>query len=504
MTESLSETTDLELDALLTAAASSAWGHRTSRVRARTLVTLADELQRHTDELVAAALPETGLPEARLRGEVTRTAVQLTMFAEEILGGAYLDVVIDRPDPGFVLGPRPDLRRFQVPIGPVLVFAAGNFPFAFSVAGTDTASALAAGCPVIVKAHPGHPRTSMLTASIVADTLAECGAPAGTFAMIKGIEIGVRALRDRRIAAAAFTGSVSGGRALFDIAAARRRPIPFYGELGSLNPVVITHGAATERPDEIAAGFVGSFTLGAGQFCTKPGLLLIPAGTGLIDRITQLANDIPIVRLLTTRTAEALRNRSAEVNGIDGVEVLLAGAEEVLDDSGVPAVGPTLMKVGAAQLLEHGDTLLAETFGPSALIVEYPSEAKLYEVLSELDGTLTVTVHTGSSPSESERAALSRLVPLAASRCGRLVFNGWPTGVAVTPAQNHGGPYPATTAVAHTSVGTAAIRRFIRPIAFQDAPAGLLPVELQEANPLGVPRTVNEAGQSAGWGRGQY
>jgi NADP-dependent aldehyde dehydrogenase len=496
------ETTDRELDLVLEAAitAASGWADRTPRERAQVLVALADELQAHADPLVAAARVETGLPEARLRGEITRTSVQLKMFAADILDGRFLDVVIDRPDPEFVLGPRPDLRRYHLPIGPVLVFAASNFPFAFSVAGTDTASALAAGCPVIVKAHPGHPQTSSLTAAIVTETLERAGAPAGTFAMITGVEAGIRALRDRRVAAAAFTGSVAGGRALFDIASARPCPIPFYGELGSLNPVVITAGAAAEREDEIATGFVGSFTMGAGQFCTKPGILLVPEASALSERIARLTKDVPAARLLTAKIADGFRSRLDDVTGVEGIEILVKGGEEP-GASGVPSFSPALLRISARKLLEHSDKLLEETFGPTAIIVEYASEAEVHEILARLDGTLTVTVHTPATPSPAEREQLRRLVRAAAGRSGRLVFNGWPTGVAVTPAQNHGGPYPATTAISHTSVGTAAIRRFLRPITFQDAPPALLPDELQDANPMGIARTTNEAGQSVEWGR---
>jgi NADP-dependent aldehyde dehydrogenase len=499
----MADTTDRELDLVLDAAVAAApvWEERTPRERARALVAIADALQEQADPLVAAARTETGLPEARLRGELTRTSVQLRMFAEELLVGRFFDVVIDRADPDFALGPRPDLRRYHVPIGPVLVFAASNFPFAFSVAGTDTASALASGCPVLLKAHPGHPLTSALTAAIVTDSLAGVGVPAGIFAMITGVQAGISALQDPRIAAAAFTGSVTGGRALFDIAAARPRPIPFYGELGSLNPAVITAGAAADRPDDIAAGFVDSFTLGAGQFCTKPGLLLVPQGSTLGQRITALARDVAPARMLTAKIAEGYRHRLEEAARVDGMDMLLKGGQEVNENDEIPSLSPTLLQISAQQLLSHADTLLEETFGPTALIVEYSSDDEVHQILSNIEGTLSITVHTPAKLDPTDRDALQRLVRLAASRAGRLVFNSWPTGVAVTPAQHHGGPYPATTAVAHTSVGTAAMRRFLRPITFQDAPPELLPEPLQETNPLHLPRLMNPAGESGDWGR---
>ncbi|SED00418.1 aldehyde dehydrogenase (NADP(+)) [Rhodococcus koreensis] len=498
------DTTDAQLDRLLDAAAAAAplWEDRTPHDRAAVLVAIADALEAHADGLVAEAIIETGLPQARLSGELNRTCVQLRMFAEELIDGTFLDVIIDRADPDFVLGARPDLRRYQIPVGPVLVFAASNFPFAFSVAGTDTASALAAGCPVVLKAHPGHPRTSAATADVVAGALSAAGAPDGTFALISGFRAGTRALEDPRIAAAAFTGSVAGGRALFDIAAARPNPIPFFGELGSVNPAVVTAGALDERAEAIASGFVGSFTLGAGQFCTKPGILLVPAGSPITDQITTLAQQVPAARMLTAKIAEGYHNRIEEAAAAPGVEVLVKGTAST-GESGVPEVTPTLLRTTAEQLVAQADTLLEESFGPAAIIAEYGTEDEVNRVLNGVDGTLTVTVHTRTEPTPDEREQLRSLTRIAATRAGRLVFNGWPTGVAVTPAQHHGGPYPATTAVSHTSVGTTAIRRFLRPVTYQDAPEVLLPAPIQERNPLAIPRTVNSAGQSSTWGRAQ-
>ncbi|HEY5854600.1 MAG TPA: aldehyde dehydrogenase (NADP(+)) [Aldersonia sp.] len=501
-TASLPDTTDEQLEHALAAAAAAAplWEEYTPDQRADVLVALADALDAESVALVAVATAETGLPQARLTGEVTRTSVQLRMFAHDLRAGSHLDVVVDRRDPDFVLGPRPELRRYQIPVGPVLVFAASNFPFAFSVAGTDTASALAAGCPVVLKTHPGHPRTSTATATVVERALAAAGVPAGVFTVISGVHAGTRALTDPRITAAAFTGSVAGGRALFDIAAARRSPIPFYGELGSINPAVVTPGALDERADDIAAGFVGSFTLGAGQFCTKPGILLVPAGSTAIDRIADLTRQVPPARMLTTRIAEGYRDRLVETSSIPGVEILVKGTEST-DPSGVPAVTPTLLHTTAENLTTHAAVLLEESFGPTAIIAEYRGEHDLHDVLANVEGTLTVTVHTRTEPTADERDHLRRLVRLAAVRTGRLVFNGWPTGVAVTPAQHHSGPYPASTSVAHTSVGSAAIRRFLRPLTYQDAPESLLPQALQDHNPHGIPRATNPAGESVAWGR---
>ncbi|TDD89189.1 aldehyde dehydrogenase (NADP(+)) [Saccharopolyspora karakumensis] len=496
----ISETTEEELDRCLQAAADAAesWGDLAPKERAAALETVADALDDETSALVEQAAAETGLSEGRLTGEVKRTTVQLRMFADLLRDGSYLRIVIDRQDPDFVLGARPDLRRWLTPTGPVVVYAASNFPFAFSVAGGDTASALAAGCPVVLKTHPGHPETSRRTVEIVRSALTRAGAPEGTFAAIAGRQAGIRALQDPRITAGAFTGSVSGGRALFDIAAARPNPIPFFGELGSINPAVVTSEADHEREEDVAAGFVGSFTLGAGQFCTKPGVLLLPGGSELPKQIAELAGEVSAARMLTAKIADGYRERIAEVSELPGVEVITTGTEHAADGD-VPAFTPTVLHAGSvANLLEHRAALLEETFGPAAVIAEYESEGDLHRALSAVEGSLTVTLQTSGEPGPAEQDRLANLVALAGKRAGRVIFNQWPTGVAVTPAQQHGGPYPATTAVSHTSVGTAAIDRFLRPVSYQNCPEALLPAALRDANPLGLPRTVNEAGEAPG------
>ena len=494
------EETHDEIERRLNAAtaATADWGQQPPKQRAEALSAIADALDAESATLIAEAMRESGLPEGRLTGELKRTSVQLRMFADELRDGSYLRIALDRHDPDFVLGNRPDLRRWLTPIGPVLVYAASNFPFAFSVAGGDTASALAAGCPVVLKAHPGHPETSRKTAEIVRSALAASGAPEGTFALITGRQAGVQVLKDPRVAAGAFTGSVAGGRALFDIAASRPTPIPFYGELGSINPAVVTSGAERERGEQVAAGFVGSFTLGAGQFCTKPGILLLPRGTALPSRIAELAGDVAPARMLTSGIAERYRERTEELASAPGIEVLVRGAEHD-DPSGVPAVTPTVLRAGSVENLLNTPALLEENFGPCAVTAEYGSDDELHAALAAVEGTLTVTVHAAQDPDEDERRRLARLVPLAAARSGRLVFDEWPTGVAVSPAQQHGGPYPSTTAVSHTSVGTAAIDRFLRPVSYQNAPDFLLPDALHESNPLGLSRTTHEAGSSHRW-----
>ncbi|WP_028923482.1 aldehyde dehydrogenase (NADP(+)) [Pseudonocardia acaciae] len=494
--DSVPETTDDELNRILSGAAEAAgpFGALPPKTRAAHLVAVADALHAHDDELVELAIAESGLPDARLRGELNRTAVQLRLFAEVLARGAYLDVVLDAADPDFAIGPRPDLRRVKLPIGPVLVYAASNFPFAFSVIGGDSASALAAGCPVVLKSHPGHPRLSARTGQVVADALRTAGAPDGVFAVIHGDRQGVDALRDERIAAAAFTGSVAGGRALFDIAAARPRPIPFFGELGSNNPVFVTPGAVRARGAEIARGYVESFTLGVGQFCTKPGLLFLPADHGLEDALVEAVRAVPGARMLTEKVSRGYGSRHDAILAAAGVRTLVDGG----DPDGL-AAAPTLAATDSGTLLDRGADLLDEAFGPLSIVVGYDKVDELPVLAAALEPSLTATVHLDADdPADTESAR--PLVTRLAEQAGRVLFNGWPTGVAVTPAMHHGGPYPSTTAPLHTSVGSRAIDRFLRPVVFQNAPAALLPDALRDDNPLGLPRETNPAGESRTWG----
>ncbi|MFJ5612906.1 aldehyde dehydrogenase (NADP(+)) [Streptomyces sp. NPDC093221] len=468
--------------------------------RAALLNAIADALSSAADELIPLAMAETGLAEARLTGELKRTVVQLRMFADVCAEGEFLDVRLDAADPDFVLGPRPDLRRFNLPVGPVLVFAASNFPFAFSVAGGDTASALAAGCPVILKAHPGHPRLSALTAEKVRAAVATAGLPAETFDVVHDQDAAVRLLRDDdRIAAAAFTGSYKVGRLLAAIAAGRERPIPFYGELGSVNPVVVTPGALAERADTLATGFVASVSGSAGQLCTKPGFLFLPDGHGLADTLGSAAGAVPGHPLLHEGIAAAYAARRAAVLATPGVSVLAEGSVEV-EVSGRSLAAPTLVEVGLGDLLKHRATLLDEAFGPLSVVVRYDPDRLdlLVAAVGELfPGALTATVHRAAGESD---AWLRGLVAVLRERVGRLLFDGWPTGVAVTPAMQHGGPFPATTSPATTSVGTAAIQRFLRPVVFQDCPPELLPAPLRDDNPWRVPQRRAAAGASQNWG----
>jgi len=444
----------------------------TAAQRAVWLDAVADALDGHRDELVAVADEETALGVDRLRGEVGRTTGQLRLFARAIVEGSYLEVAIDHADAS-ATPPRPDLRRMLRPIGPIAVFAASNFPFAFSVAGGDTASALAAGCPVIVKAHPGHTRLSRLTATIVSNALAEAGAPAGTFALVDGYDAGVELVQSAGVAGVAFTGSVRGGRALHDLAAARPAPIPFFGELGSVNPVVVTRAADAARGAELAAGLAASFSLGAGQFCTKPGVVFVPRNSTLAASIVAPVGG---QRLLTEAIDAGFREGLEDLLSIAGVTVLSAG------NGAGPQ--PTIIEVDVATLAAHARKILAEVFGPVTVLVTYGDDDSLREALGYLEGTLTATLHAEASDDTTD------IVRILTGIAGRVLFSGWPTGVAVAWAQHHGGPWPATTSQ-HTSVGVTAIRRFLRPIAYQDAPEAILPRELVESNPLSVPRRVD-------------
>jgi NADP-dependent aldehyde dehydrogenase len=473
-------TAPAELTALTEAAAAAAriLARSSAETRAGWLEAVADRLDAARDELVAIADEETHLGVPRLTGEVARTTGQLRLFARVVRDGGYLEATIDHANPNST-PPAPDLRRLLVPLGPIAVFSASNFPFAFSVAGGDTASALAVGCPVIVKAHSGHARLSRRTAELVTEALTDAGAPEGSFALIEGREAGIALVNDPRITAVSFTGSVAGGRALFDVASARPEPIPFYGELGSINPVVITAGAATARGTDLAAGLAGSFTLGAGQFCTKPGVVFVPADAGFESALVTAVGDRDPQRMLTDRINDAYASGVSALGQHDGVEILLSPGSG--SDAGVR---PAVVATSAAAVIGDPDALLEEVFGPTTLLVRYADAAELDEALRALPGSLTATLHAEAG--DDTELIVERL----ARRAGRVLFSGWPTGVAVNWAQHHGGPWPATT-TPHTSVGATAVRRFLRPLAFQDAPESSLPEALHDKNPLGIPRRVD-------------
>ncbi|WP_378059618.1 aldehyde dehydrogenase (NADP(+)) [Actinophytocola glycyrrhizae] len=471
----------MSLETVLTAAdaARAPFAATTAKLRAAALRRVADVLDAAAGELVPLAHLETHLPEKpRLHAELERTTFQLRLLAETVVEGGYLSVTIDSPDTCWPAGGRADLRRMLVPAGPVAVFAASNFPFAFGVAGGDTAAALAVGCPVVLKASPGHPLLSGRVGELVSGALSSAGLPDGVFGVVHGVEEGRALVVDPRIRAGAFTGSRQGGRALFDLACSRPDPIPFHAEMGSVNPVFVTASAAAERAEGIAEGYVASYTLGAGQFCTKPGLVFVPAAAAadfeshvaaaLAGHVAApLLNDGITARY--TAELDTLRSHPA-------VRVPVAGE----------GVAPTLLGCTAADFLAAREELLVECFGPTSMVVRYSSADELLACARAFTGELSAAVH--GAPDDAEAG---QLVALLTERVGRVLWNDWPTGVSVTYAMQHGGPYPATTMPGHTSVGTTALRRFLRPVVYQNMPQALLPEVLRDGNPLEVPRRVD-------------
>ena len=432
--------------------------------RADLLRAMAEAFEAYGDEIVSTAMRETALAEPRLQGELKRVCFQLRMFADVVSEGSYLEATIDRPG-DTAMGPRPDLRRMLMPIGPVVVFGASNFPLAFSVPGGDTVAALAAGCPVLVKAHPAHPLTSQLCAEVMQEVLADKGFESRVLQVLHGFEAGRNLVLDPNVAAVAFTGSAAGGQALSDLIATRPDPIPFYGELSGINPAVVTPGAAARRTYDVADGLAGAVTGSAGQLCTKPGVVLVPRGEDgdrLVARLREMVGSEP-VPLLTAGIAQSYRERVATITG---------AREQKVDDSTCQVV-PTVLEIDDD---EHGKW--DEIFGPITVVVRYGDFDELRQELENAPGTLCVSVHHDDHEDDLVRALTRLLVPLA----GRLVYNQQTTGVAVAWAQTHGGPWPSTTSSLHTSVGPTAMRRFLRPITWQGAPPHVLPEELADTD----------------------
>ena len=466
-------------------AAFDAYRETTPAQRAQLLQTIAGEIEALGDALIERAMLETGLPQARLQGERARTCGQLRMFARTVLAGEWLDVRVDQAQPARQPLPRADLRQRQIPLGPVAVFGASNFPLAFSVAGGDTASALAAGCPVIVKAHSAHPGTSELVGQAIVRALEECGLPASVFALLfgSGREVGQALVNDARIKAVGFTGSRAGGLALCQTAQQRVEPIPVYAEMSSTNPVFLLPAALQARGDALAQGFVGSLTLGAGQFCTNPGLLVAVQGPALEAFVASAAD------LLQHSAAQTMLTPGIWAAYQDGVDSLSRHASTVA--KGVLPTGPNqcqpqLLRASAAEYLAN-PALQAEVFGAAALVVECRDEAERLQLAEALEGQLTATLQLD----DDDIALARRLLPVLERKAGRILVNGWPTGVEVCDAMVHGGPFPATSDVRSTSVGTAAIQRFLRPVCYQDLPDALLPTALKHENPQGLPRLLD-------------
>ena len=441
-------------------------------------------------ELVERAHRETALPEKRLQGEVGRTVNQLRLFAQVVEEGSWAMARIDPTEPRRVPLPKADIRSVLRPLGPVAVFAASNFPLAFSVAGGDTASALAAGNPVIVKAHSAHPGTSEMVGQVICRSLRECGLPAGTFALIfgSGALVGSALVQHPAIKAVGFTGSLAGGKALMQLAATRPEPIPCFMEMSGSNPLFVLPEALCTRGAEIAKGLFASFTLGVGQFCTKPGLVYLPRNESadvLVAELAALVRQAAPSPMLTEGICKSYKSGVARRLEHSGVELL---AQPSPENAGAADVSPVLFQIEGGELLRDPE-LMKEIFGPSTLIVRYADRQELIALAYALEGQLTATLHG----SEADLANFADLVGILERKAGRLVVNGYPTGVEVCHAMVHGGPYPATSDSRHTSVGTQAIYRFARPVCYQDFPQAALPDELKDENPLGIWRLVNGA-----------
>jgi len=452
--------------------------------RAAFLRLVAAKIDALGEALTHRAMLESGLPEARLNGERGRTVGQLRLFADEVENGAWQGLRIDHANPDRAPLPKPDLRMRKVPVGPVAVFGASNFPLAFSVAGGDTASALAAGCCVVVKGHPAHPGTSEMVAGAILEAVRESGLPAGVFSLVNGTAhtLGEALVKDPRIAAVGFTGSRSGGLALMAHAAARPVPIPVYAEMSSVNPVVLMPHRLAEATDALATAYVGSLSLGAGQFCTNPGIVLAIEGeatTRFVGAVAEALAGIPAQTMLTAGIREAYAEGIAALAS-HGAALVGAGAE------GSGACGRAhVFTVNGAEFRAN-PALAHEVFGPSSIIVRCADMAELAAILAGMEGQLTATLHLA----EADHSAARVLLPILENRAGRIIANAWPTGVEVTHAMVHGGPFPATSDGRSTSVGTLAIDRFLRPVSYQDLPPALLPEALRDG-PSAVLRRVD-------------
>ncbi len=453
--------------------------------RAAFLRGIADAIEAVVDDIVARGQKETGLHEPRLRGETARTSGQLRMFAALLEEGSWVDARIERAQPDREPQPKPDIRAMRRPLGPVAVFCASNFPLAFSVAGGDTASALAAGCPVLVKAHHAHPGVAEIVGAAVVRAAQEAGMPEGVFSLLygSGRGVGIDLVKHAVIQAVGFTGSRSGGTALMAAAASRPQPIPVYAEMSSINPVVLLPEKVDADGEAIAEGLFASLTLGCGQFCTNPGLIFLPSGhgEGFIRKLRELVESAPSGVMLSAGILQAYRDSVAAIGGTEGVELIAHCLSKQTAHRAISRV----FSVKLRRFLEE-PRLHHEMFGPATLIV-HGSLEEIIATVPELEGQLTATVHG----TEDELRRHAELVSALERRVGRLIFNGFPTGVEVCSSMVHGGPFPSTSDGRSTSVGTMAIGRFCRSVAFQGFPQDALPDELKDANPLGIHRLVD-------------
>jgi alpha-ketoglutaric semialdehyde dehydrogenase len=463
--------TPAHIDAAVKAAEEAFWsfGYSSRAERAALLNAIADEIEARGAEITAIGTSETGLPEARLEGERGRTTGQLRLFASHIEKGDYLDRRHDEALPDRAPLPRPDLRMIQRPIGPVAVFGASNFPLAFSTAGGDTAAALAAGCPVVVKGHSAHPGTGEIVAQAIDAALKKLGMHPGIFSLIQGgkRDVGQSLVQHPLIKAVGFTGSLAGGRALYDLCAQRPEPIPFFGELGSVNPMFLLPEAVKARGEAIAKGWAGSLTMGAGQFCTNPGISVIidsPEADAFVEAATEALAPVGAQTMLTDGIAQAYRAGRDRVAGVTGIQELLTSTCDLRNAT------PYLFATTGKEWLDN-EILGEEVFGPLGLIVRVSDFDEMMKVARSLHGQLTCTLHLDAGDTEKGRA----LMPVLERKAGRVLANGYPTGVEVADSMVHGGPYPASTNFGATSVGTLSIRRFLRPVCYQNMPAELLP-----------------------------
>jgi NADP-dependent aldehyde dehydrogenase len=486
------DVTALHPEQLLAATAAAAdafpaYRSTTPEERASFLEAIAEEIEALGDELLETAHAESALPIARLTGERGRTCGQLRLFAQVVRQGDHLGVRIDPALPDRAPLPRPDLRMRQVPLGPVAVFGASNFPLAFSTAGGDTASALAAGCPVIVKAHNAHPGTAELVGQAVAAAAVRTGMPAGVFSLVFGLgnEIGVALVTDPVIQAVGFTGSRAGGLALAAAAAGRPQPIPVYAEMSSVNPVILLPGVLQDDPSELASAYVTSLTSGAGQFCTNPGLIFVPTGEGgddFLDAVAIATGASAGQTMLTPQIREHFDSGTERLRTHADVSTIAVGAAGDSPNAPAPAVFATELEPFVAD-----EGLSDEVFGAAGLVIRYADVPALAAALERLEGQLTATIHGTPADHDTARA----LLPVLETRAGRILWGGWPTGVEVGHAMVHGGPFPATSDSRTTSVGTLAIERFQRPVCYQDLPVDLLPEALRDDNPWDLTRRVD-------------
>jgi alpha-ketoglutaric semialdehyde dehydrogenase len=460
------------------------------RERGAFLRAIAAKIESLAGDVIERAALETALPQARLQGETARTCGQLRLFAQVAEEGSWVQARVDHGDPDRKPAPKPDIRSMLRPLGPVVVFGASNFPLAFSVAGGDTASALAAGNTVVFKAHPAHPGTSELVGRAVRESVRECGLPEGVFSLLfdGGTRVGAELMKHPLVRAGGFTGSRGAGRILMDMAAARPEPIPFYAEMSSTNPVFILPGALRERGESIAAGLHTSFTLGAGQFCTKPGLVFVPQGsdaTVFVRKLQELVAAAAPCHLLTNTIHASYDSAIAGRKNDVSVRMVAEGAPA---DAGF-AVSAALFETDAAPFLgsDLGSDLDGEIFGPTTLLVRHSGRDQVLAIARGLEGHLTATIHG----TEQDLREFADLIAILENKVGRLVFNGFPTGVEVTHAMVHGGPYPSTSDGRSTSVGSQAIFRFARLVCYQGFPDGALPDTLKDGNPLGIWRMVD-------------